>query len=163
MIRLIAITALTLFISAPVQAPAEPREPAPPATWFWPVDPPHHIMRPFLAPATPYARGHRGIDLAAQNRVYAAEAGVVHFAGTVVDRPVLSIQHPGNLLSSYEPVQTTLHLGDVVDRGDLIGIIEPGHCASTCLHFGVRLHGEYVSPLLYLGGGEASILLPTRR
>jgi hypothetical protein len=35
-----------------------------------------------------------------------------------------------------------------------------GHCEGSCIHFGVRLHGEYVSPLLYLAGVPRAVLLP---
>jgi len=132
--------------------------------WTWPVHPPHDVVRPYLAPATAYSSGHRGIDIAAPDgTVIAPTDGVVHFAGVVVDRPVLSIRHPGGLITSYEPVETTLSAGDVVERGDVIGTVLPGHCASPCLHFGVRRDGEYVSPLLYLGGIPRAVLLPTRR
>jgi len=132
-------------------------------SWRWPVSAPHQVLRPYLAPATPYSAGHRGVDLAAPGGlVYAPADGIVHFAGTVVDRPVLSIQHPGDLLSSYEPVVAVVSRGDYVSRGEVIGSVVAGHCASECLHFGVRLHGEYVSPLTLLGDVPRSILLPTR-
>ncbi|MCU1412483.1 MAG: family metallopeptidase [Rhodoglobus sp.] len=132
---------------------------APP--WGWPVDPPHIIARPYIAPETPYSAGHRGIDLASPSAtVYAPAEGLVHFAGTVVDRPVLSIEHPGGVLSSYEPVVTALVAGDPVVRGQVIGSVLPGHCVSRCLHFGVRVRGEYVSPLLWIGRVEPAVLLP---
>jgi murein DD-endopeptidase MepM/ murein hydrolase activator NlpD len=135
---------------------------AAPARWSWPVATPHAIVRPFIAPASEYAAGHRGIDIAARGAVVAPADGVVHFAGVVVDRPVLSIEHPGGVLSSYEPVTSELRAGDVVTRGEVIGEVQPGHCRSPCLHFGVRIDGEYVSPLLFLGGIPHSVLLPTR-
>lgn len=131
--------------------------------WQWPVEGPRAIARPFLAPATPYGSGHRGVDLrAGTEAVLAPAGGVVHFAGVVVDRPVLSIRHPGGLISSFEPVSTQLRAGDAVVRGQVIGTLHPGHCAGLCLHFGVRLHGQYVNPLLLLGGVPRSVLLPTR-
>lgn len=131
--------------------------------WRWPVDAPHPIVRPYLAPASPYAPGHRGIDVAAPaGTVYAPANGIVHFAGTVVDRPVLSIRHPGGLISSYEPVTTALTAGEAVGRGAVIGTVQGGHCASACLHFGVRLNGEYISPLSLLGEIPRALLLPTR-
>jgi murein DD-endopeptidase MepM/ murein hydrolase activator NlpD len=134
---------------------------APP--WHWPVDAPHAIVRPFVAPATAYSAGHRGVDLAAGGgTVYAPADGVVRFVGVVVDRPVLSIEHPGGLVTSYEPVTSTLAAGQLVARGEVVGIVAGGHCASACLHFGVRLDGRYVSPLAYLGGLRPSVLLPTR-
>lgn len=133
-------------------------------SWEWPVEPPRAIVRPFVAPATPYSAGHRGIDISVTvDRVRAPADGVVHFSGVVVDRPVLSIRHADGLLSSYEPVESPLTAGDAVARGDEIGTVLPGHCDTICLHFGVRLDGEYVSPLNYVGGLPRSILLPTRR
>jgi len=140
-----------------------------PPRWAWPTPAPHALVRQYLAPATPYGPGHRGIDIAAAAssmgavEIRAPADGVVHFAGVVVDRPVLSIAHVGGLLSSYEPLTTTLAAGDAVSRGQVIGTLEPGHCSQQlCLHFGVRLDGEYVNPLLLLGGLPRSVLLPTR-
>jgi murein DD-endopeptidase MepM/ murein hydrolase activator NlpD len=130
------------------------------ARWRWPVPGDHRIVRPFIAPSTKYSAGHRGIDIAASGDVYAPANGVVHFVGFVVNRDVLSIQHPGGVISSYEPVSSTLHAGETVTRGEIIGTIEPGHCAELCLHFGVRIDGQYVSPLLFLGGIERPVLLP---
>ncbi len=139
---------------------------ASPATtaWAWPVGPGHSIVRGFVAPLTEYGAGHRGIDIAAPAgaTVTAPDDGIVFFAAVVVDRPVLSIQHAGGLVSSYEPVESTLTAGDVVHRGDPVGTLLAGHCDQPCLHFGVRLHGDYVSPLNYLGGVVRPILLPTR-
>ena len=132
--------------------------------WEWPLRGPRMLVRPYIAPPTPYAAGHRGIDIGATDdaRVFAPDDGIVHFAGVVVDRPVLSIQHRGGLLSSFEPVSTEMTAGDPVLRGEVVGVLQPGHCSKPCLHFGVRLHGEYLSPLNYLGGIPHSVLLPTR-
>jgi murein DD-endopeptidase MepM/ murein hydrolase activator NlpD len=132
-------------------------------SWSWPVSAPHPLARPYLAPPTPYAAGHRGIDIraAAGSTVLAPDDGVVHFAGVVVDRPVLSIAHAGGVLSSFEPVVSTLSAGDSVERGEVIGTLLGGHCAAPCLHLGVRVDGEYVNPLLFLGGVPWSVLLPS--
>jgi murein DD-endopeptidase MepM/ murein hydrolase activator NlpD len=133
--------------------------------WEWPVEAPHPIVRPYLAPETPYSSGHRGIDIDTGSLadVLAPTDGVVHFSGVVVDRPVLSILHDGGVISSYEPVSSSLSRGDKVVRGQVVGQVQVGHCSARCLHFGVRLNGEYVSPLNYLGVIPRAILLPTRR
>ena len=159
-IRLARAFAVTLSLAIATVQPAASNAAG---NWVWPVEPPYRILRPFIAPATQYSAGHRGIDIAASSaRVLAPSAGVVHFAGVVVDRPVLSIRHPGGLISSYEPVIALVAEGQSVARGDLIGEVLPGHCSVPCIHFGVRRDGEYVSPLNYLGGIPRSILLPTR-
>lgn len=150
-----ATAAMLVVVGAPAQA-ADPH-------WDWPVDPPHPIIRPFIAPETRYSAGHRGIDVLASNpEVLAPADGIVHFAGFIVDRPVLSIRHPGGLLSSFEPVESDLSEGDPVSRGQPLGTLLPGHCSQLCLHFGVRRDGEYVSPLNFLGEIPRSILLPRR-
>ncbi|GAB3616836.1 hypothetical protein GCM10027416_13930 [Okibacterium endophyticum] len=147
--------------SAPVIAGM--RTVPPDATWLWPIPPPRRITEPFRAPPTPYSAGHRGIDLAvdAGAPVTAMAAGIVSFAGVVVDRPLVSITHPNGLVSSMEPVEPTVTDGEVVQAGQQIGTIATGgHCGSGCLHVGVRLYGEYVNPLLLLGELERAVLLP---
>jgi murein DD-endopeptidase MepM/ murein hydrolase activator NlpD len=133
--------------------------------WMWPVSAPHPVVRPFIAPAATYGAGHRGIDIGASvgSPVRAPADGVVHFVGVVVDRPVLSIDQGGGVLSSYEPVAASVAIGDHVHRGQVIGTLLAGHCASGCLHFGVRVGGVYVNPLLFLGGVPRAVLLPVRR
>lgn len=130
--------------------------------WSWPVAAPHPLARPFIAPATPYAAGHRGIDIRAPagSEVRAPADGTVHFAGFVVDRPVLSIRHAGGVLSSFEPVEPLVATGDPVRRGQVVGILQAGHCATACLHLGARVDGGYVNPLLFLGGLEHAVLYP---
>ncbi|MFC0678595.1 M23 family metallopeptidase [Lysobacter korlensis] len=151
---------LTLLLSAAAVVAT-----LPPPPWLWPVDGPHVVARPYSAPPSPYGRGHRGADLTAHEgaAVRAPAGGVVHFAGFVVDRPVLSIRHDDGVLSSFEPVESDLERGDLVDAGDVIGTLLPGHCDVPCLHVGARVLGQYVSPLRYLGGIPRSVLLPTRR
>ena len=157
---LCVLLALLITVSSGASAPVSAE-----AGWSWPVETPHPVVRPYIAPETPYAAGHRGIDIGAgaSTEVRAPLAGVVHFAGTVVDRPVLSIRHPGGVITSYEPVTTVLTQGDSVAQGEIVGELQPGHCSVSCLHFGVRLDGEYVSPLNYLGAIPRAILLPTRK
>ena len=139
--------------------------PSPFGSWGWPIAPPHPVVAPYVAPATHYSAGHRGIDIGAEDgtAVLAPADGTVHFAGWVVDRPLLSLELSDGTLVSFEPVTTTLRAGDAVRRGDTLGTLEPGHCASPCLHFGVRMDGEYVSPLLFLGGVPRAVLLPLGR
>jgi murein DD-endopeptidase MepM/ murein hydrolase activator NlpD len=87
--------------------------------------------------------------------------GVVTFAGVVVDRPVLTIDHGDGLRSSFEPVTSDLKPGDHVGKGQSIGSLAPAHCSGTpCLHWGVRRGEDYVNPLGFVEDLRPSILLP---
>ena len=159
-------TGLPAFVSASPRSANEQSTAGVTPRWAWPIAAPRTIVRPFAAPETAYSSGHRGIDLAAAEgvTVFAPADGVIHFSGIVVDRPVLSIEHAGSLLSSFDPVSSALPAGTIVRRGEAIGTVaaRAGHCGSSCLHFGVRLHGQYLSPLNFLGGIAYPVLLPTR-
>lgn len=157
----VALVAL-LVLGAGGSAEALPSASTAASGWVWPVDDRRLVVRPFLAPPTPYGVGHRGVDLAASGagvEVRAVTGGVVHFAGVVVDRPVITVRQ-GQVLATVEPVEPLVEVGDTVRAGDVIGVLLPGHCARPCVHLGVRVAGEYVSPLLWLGGLQRAVLLP---
>ena len=83
----------------------------------------------------------------------------------MVNREVLSINHGAGLISSFEPVDSDLTVGDTVSQREPIAqpdTYDDGstHCHSPCVHWGVRHHGEYINPLLMLGELEPSVLLP---
>ncbi|MUN08484.1 peptidoglycan DD-metalloendopeptidase family protein [Agromyces luteolus] len=141
----------------------DPSVVAPADRWLWPVGPPVIVVAPFRAPPTPYSAGHRGIDLAAAagSTVVAPAAGVVSFAGPVAGRGVLSIDHGDGVVSSIEPVEADLAAGAAVRAGEPVATVSTGgHCDGGCVHFGVRVHGEYVSPLRWFGGVPRAVLLP---
>jgi murein DD-endopeptidase MepM/ murein hydrolase activator NlpD len=156
-----AADAATGITAADASHPATAREDAP--QWLWPVAPPIVVEEPFRAPPTPYAAGHRGIDVAAEPgaTVVAPAAGVVSFAGPVAGRGVVAIDHGDGVVSAIEPVQAVVAAGTTVVSGDVIGTVASGgHCDAVCVHFGVRVDGEYVSPFLFLGGLPRAVLLP---
>lgn len=158
---LVAVVAL-LALGAGLGGPQPDRSSRSVAGWVWPVDGQRVVLRPFLAPPTPYGIGHRGVDLAAATaatEVRAVTSGVVHFAGVVVDRPVITVRQ-GQVLATVEPVEPLVSPGDHVEAGQIIGVLLPGHCPRLCVHLGVRVAGEYVSPLLWLGGLQRAVLLP---
>lgn len=131
-------------------------------SWLWPV-PSRAPVAPYAAPPTRYAAGHRGVDFSvvSGSPVAAPASAVVRFAGVVVDRPVVTLDHGGGLLSSYEPVVAGLPVGSVVAAGAVIGsTASGGHCADGCLHVGVRVNGEYVSPMRFFAGIPRAVLLP---
>ncbi|WP_415854504.1 M23 family metallopeptidase [Sinomonas sp. G460-2] len=138
---------------------------APSAGWEWPLAPRPAVVRSFDAPEKPWLAGHRGVDLAAspEQELRSPTAGVVAFAGTVVDRPVVTIDHGNGLRSSFEPIETTLAAGTRVAAGQTLGRLSRGdtHCrAGPCVHWGVREGEDYVDPLKFVADTRPSVLLP---
>lgn len=137
---------------------------APPASSYrWPLDGRPAVVRRFAPPAQPWLPGHRGVDLAASPGavVRAAGPGVVRFAGPLAGRGVVSIDHPGGLRTTYEPVRPTVHQGQAVGAGDQIGILDAGHIdcpVPACLHWGLRAGESYLDPLSLLGRGQVRLL-----
>ncbi|PID54276.1 MAG: peptidase M23, partial [Micrococcales bacterium] len=103
-------------VAAATAHPAAPgrnlqdRPQAPRTAWVWPLDPRPAVSRAFDPPPRRWLAGHRGIDMPAAEGtpVLAPRQGTVTFAGTVVDRGVVTITHPDGLRSSLEPVQPTV-------------------------------------------------------
>jgi murein DD-endopeptidase MepM/ murein hydrolase activator NlpD len=86
--------------------------------------------------------------------VYAAGPGTVVFAGVLAGRPVVSVDHPGGLRTSYEPVAATVRPGQAVSSSSALGRLERGHAgcpAAACLHWGAMwgpaARADYVDPL----------------
>jgi hypothetical protein len=123
-------------------------------TWTWPVRGP--VIRGFDPPTSPYGAGHRGIDIATVvgTPVAAPASGVVSFAGAVAGSLFVSIDHGGGVVSTCSFLSAILVAkGDAVVAGQPVGLSGTGHAGATVphLHFGVRLDGVYVDPMMYLG------------
>ncbi len=136
-----------------------------PGKWRVPLNGTVEIARRFEKPPQRWNAGHRGVDLRtnASGTVYAANSGVVYFAGSVAGKPVVSIQHTTGVRTTYEPVIASVKKGETVHSGDVIGRIKPGsaHCPpASCLHWGAKRGLEYIDPLSLLGGEVR--LLPLR-
>src|SRR3954471_13705113 len=136
--RLLVVLAVVLA-SLVVPSPAAAAPPS--ALWGWPLSGEPVVTRGFDPPPTPYAAGHRGVDLAATvgQPVLAAGAGTVSFSGVVAGRGVVTVRHTGGLRTTYEPVDDRAPVGTTVRRGDRVGALSsaPGHCRPlSCLHWG---------------------------
>lgn len=126
------------------------------------------LVNQFLQPNSDYSAGHRGVDFLVSDgdEVLAPADGQVRFSGRVVNRGVLTLEHGGTLLTSFEPVCSTKAVGESVLRGDVIAKVcnESGyknHCGvRVCLHFALRQEDGYLSPLVTIGGLSPSRLLP---
>ncbi|MCO7222478.1 M23 family metallopeptidase, partial [Klenkia sp. PcliD-1-E] len=130
----------------------------------WPLAGPPAVTRPFDLPAGAYGAGHRGADLTGVPGapVLAAGAGTVAFAGLVAGRPVVSVDHPDGVRTTYEPVQPAVAAGQAVARGSPLGLLLPGHAGcpiAACLHWGARTGpAEYLDPLLLLSPPRVRLL-----
>lgn len=155
---------------------ADPRAETSAEERAWPVTGPAGIrptvLRDWDPPPSPWAAGHRGVDLASSTgaEVRAAAPGQVAYAGTVAGRGVLTIEvsHSGRppLRTTYEPVDPTARKGQHVTAGQKVAVLQRGpfHCRAPCLHWGLRRGKTYLNPLsllprsMLLGG--PSRLLP---
>lgn len=155
--------------SPPPPLPGIPPPPVPAIARTWPVGSHPLVLRGWEPPATVYARGHRGVDLATppSTPVRAVAPGRVSFAGRVAGRGVVSIELTGtDLRTTYEPVSVTVKKGDEVEAGEVVGTVEitGSHCATTCVHWGLLRGETYVDPLgllpPWLLGRGPSRLLP---
>jgi murein DD-endopeptidase MepM/ murein hydrolase activator NlpD len=131
----------------------------------WPLRGSPVVQRMFDPPTSAWAPGHRGVDLAAKQGepILAAASGTVAFAGSVAGKPVISIDH-GSVRTTYEPVVSTLHVGDHVAMGQVIGVLGTGgphdhHDCHGCLHWGLREGKNYLDPLLLLGSRDGRVRL----
>lgn len=151
-----AAVALPAFTGAAAGPPAHG------AGWEPPVGPVDPATR-FDPPPLPWLAGHRGIDLSAApgREVVAAGGGTVVFAGELAGRGVVSIDHPGGLRTTYEPVAPAVSPGASVSAGQVIGRLEPGHAscpAAACLHLGLKRGPAYLDPMLLFGSGLVRLL-----
>lgn len=128
-----------------------------------PVTAPIEVIRPFVRPEHTWSSGHRGVDLATEvgATVVSPVDGVVTFAGTVVDRGVLTVQDSHGTRSTVEPVSPLVRAGEKVARGQPVATVAPGHCTDRpCVHWGVRVGAAYVDPLDLLRRRTRIVLLP---
>ena len=153
------LTALLTSGSVPTWSQATP---APSHQGTWPLTPRPAVARGFAPPSSPWGAGHRGADLLGRpgQRVVAALAGTVTFAGRLAGRGVVVIDH-GQVRTTYEPVSAAVRPGQAIDRGEPIGTLQraSSHCLPrACLHWGLLRGGTYVDPLTLVGAGPVRLL-----
>lgn len=134
---------------------------AAPSGWQWPLERSRQLSRAFVAPATEFGAGHRGVDLPASSgeRLVAPTRVRVAFAARVVDRDVVTLDAGGGWLATFDGATSLFEVGSVVEAGEPVAVVSPTpHCA--CVHVGLRYDGEYVNPLLTWGEVPRAVLLP---
>jgi murein DD-endopeptidase MepM/ murein hydrolase activator NlpD len=137
---------------------------APYKGWNWPLSGVPTVISPFAPGPYRWSAGHRGVDVAgtAGETVTAAGPGVVSFAGRVAGRGVVSVQHPGGLRTTYEPVEPRVRAGAALGLGTAIGVLEAAgsHCMRVCLHWGLLRGERYLDPLSLMRSSRPPVLLP---
>lgn len=138
-IAFLLLVVLILVAPIPARARASSAEGAKYPVWLWPTDERRAIASPYRAPAD----------------------GTIAFRGIVVDRPLVTIEHPGGYVSTFEPLSSELSPGDAISSGQVIGTVAAGgHAAPGTLHLGVRMDGAYINPMLLFGAVPRAVLLP---
>ena len=159
--RLTLLLVLLLALPAHLSAHAEPR-----AGFRWPLAGTPTVDRGFQPPASAWGAGHRGVDLRAQpgQPVLAAGPGRVSYAGVLAGRGVVTVTHSGGLRTTYEPVSASVHVGDLVAAGSVLGRLGAGHAScrvgTSCLHWGLLRGDTYLDPLGLLLSPEVRLLPP---
>jgi murein DD-endopeptidase MepM/ murein hydrolase activator NlpD len=130
--------------TGPTQTPSN-------AGLIWPVQGP--VTSPF---GWRWGRMHEGIDIGVGygTPIHAAAGGVVIYCGWEEGYGnFVVIDHGGNLATAYgHQSSIAVACGQQVNQGDVIGYVGcTGHCFGPHLHFEVRVDGNPVDPLGYLG------------
>lgn len=153
MLSLRSLVVLVLLV--PASAEGDP-------VGVWPLRPEPAVVRAFDPPDDKWGPGHRGVDLAGSvgQPVRSALPGAIAYVGHIAGKPVVTVSH-GDTRTTYEPVTSDLHAGDLVDAGERIGSLDLGfsHCfPQACLHWG-WLRGEtYLDPLGLVSDNRVRLL-----
>ena len=105
---------------------------------------------------TPYSREHQGVDIAGDegHAICATYSGTVVFAGFTAEAGhVLTIQHPGNVVTVYQNCSSLLvHQGDVVRAGQAIAYVGSSgrRELGPYMHFEIWVGGAAVNPEEYI-------------
>jgi murein DD-endopeptidase MepM/ murein hydrolase activator NlpD len=107
------------------------------------------IIQHFVAPSCERCAGHRGVTIATRSgqQVVAVLPGTISYVGEVAGLTyVVQVVRPGvKVTYGWLTPDPQLLEGEVVARGDVVGV------AGERTYLGVRVGGQYVEPLRYLG------------
>ena len=140
-----AFVGVLLIVTTPPGVAASHRE-----RWQWPTGEPVPVVEGFAPPAHDWLPGRRGVTLRypAPYPVYACASGTVTTAGPVAGRGVISSRNDvgGDVVwSTYLPVTPSVAVGDRVEKGDVIGVVEGD---SPTLHWGAKTgRRTYIDPI----------------
>ncbi len=151
------ITPLAGWAPAAAAAPGHPSSRTTGALLAWPLQ--GAVLNGFRSASGHYGQGgHAGIDIAAGtgSSVGCAAAGTVSFCGRTPLGLCVSVEHAGNLKTTYIALAaTSVHRGQSVARGQPLGLSDGAADRSSSaphLHFGAALKGQPIDPMSLLSG-----------
>jgi hypothetical protein len=162
--RALLVAGLLVALVGGVPAHAGAQAGASSSGWTWPLPGEPEVDRPFQPPTSAWGAGHRGVDLRGELGlpVRAAGPGTITYSGLLAGRGVVTVSHAGGLRTTYEPVDATVGVGDVVAAGDVIGTLATGHASCrigvTCLHWGLLRGKTYLDALGLVVAGKLQLL-----
>jgi murein DD-endopeptidase MepM/ murein hydrolase activator NlpD len=106
-----------------------------------------------------WGRMHEGVDMAAPvgTPIYAPADGVVIFAGWQSGYGrLIKIQHEFGIETRYGHLNAIrVEVGQRVSRGERIGDMgNSGRSTGPHLHYEIRVGGEPLNPMIYIGAGD---------
>lgn len=121
-----------------------------------PVRDPFRYTSPF---GPRWGRMHEGVDMAAPRGtpIYATADGVVTFAGWQSGYGrIIKVQHANGIETRYPHLNAIrVEAGQRVSRGERIGDMgNSGRSTGSHLHYEIRVNGEAINPMIYLGAGD---------
>ncbi len=151
------ITPLAGWAPAVEAAPGHPSSGQPTGLFSWPLN--GQVLQGFRPPSGHYGQGgHAGIDIGApaSSTVCCAADGTVSFCGSTPLGLCVSVEHPGNLKTTYVSLASSgVRRGDRLARGQPLGTSDGSRDRSSSaphLHFGASLNGQPFDPMLLLAG-----------
>ena len=101
-------------------------------------------------------RRHAGVDLPGPShaKIFATGAGIVRFAGRAGGYGnMIEVDHPGGVTTRFGHLaRIFVRAGTQVSQGQIIGAMgSTGRSTGTHLHYEVRISGQPVNPLAFIG------------
>ncbi|MEC9283045.1 MAG: M23 family metallopeptidase [Bdellovibrionota bacterium] len=103
----------------------------------------------------PYKKSHYGVDFAAPrgNSVFSTHSGRVIYTGSSFRGygKLVIVEHPNGYASFYAHLERiTAKLGDLVDRGQRVGLVgDSGNARGVHLHYELRIDEKAADPSPY--------------
>jgi hypothetical protein len=147
-----------LSVVATIQRPVYASTPSCSTLLDWPIhqEPRPTIVQEFSPPPAPWLAGHRGVDLEAATGtpLFPPADGILHFAGAVGGKDVVSIELDDGMIATFEPATTDFKVGAKITRSRRFATVDgrSDHCSNLCVHWGMKKGDTYYDPVEFVTG-----------